>query len=216
MIKRWERFWMKFSKPSTLGRFCCRIAALFSPGYKADSHLSRMSKHGYFGPRVVLDHPSIKMADRVFIGADVVIYGKNHPGPVHLGTKSCIHRDTIIEVSEQGELWIGENTHIQPGCLLSANKGSIFIGDNVQLAARCALYPYNHGTVPGTLIREQPIVSKGDIKIEDDVWLGYGAIVLDNVTIGEGAIVAAGALVKKDVPAGAIVAGTPAKLIGHR
>jgi len=216
MIKRWERFWMHYSSPSKLGRACCRLAALFSPGYKADTHLSRLGKYGYFGPRVVLDHPSISMASKVFLGADVVIHGNKQPGSVQIGEKTCLHRGTIIETSEGGELSIGKNTHIQPGCLLSAHKGSIYIGNNVQLAAKCGLYPYNHGIAPGTLVREQPITSKGDIRIEDDAWLGFGVIVLDNVTIGTGAIVAAGALVKRDVPAGAIVAGIPAKIVGKR
>jgi len=192
------------------------MAALFSPGYKADTHLSRMGKSGYFGPRVILSHPSIRMAGKVFLGADVVIYGSKHPGSVTLGEKTCLHRGTIIEASEGGELSIGRNTHIQPGCLLSAHKGSIYIGDDVQLAAKCGLYPYNHGTEPGRLMREQPVTSKGDIRIEDDAWLGFGVVVLDNVTIGAGAIVAAGALVNKDVPPGAIVAGIPAKVVGHR
>ena len=65
-------------------------------------------------------------------------------------------------------------------------------------------------------MREQPITSNGDIVIGDDVWIGFGAIVLENVTIGSGAIVAAGALVREDVPAGAIAAGVPARIVGHR
>lgn len=216
MTQRWERFWMRFSAPTRLGRFCCRIAALFSPGYKADTRLARMGKHGYFGPRVVLSHPSIKLSSRIFLGADVTIFGNNQPGPVQLGEKSCLHRGTIIETSEGGSLTIGQNTHVQPGCQLSAHKGSIVIGNDVQIAPKCGLYPYNHGIVAGTPMREQPITSNGDIIIGDDVWIGFGAIVLENVTIGGGAIVAAGALVRESVPAGAIVAGVPAKVVGQR
>lgn len=58
--------------------------------------------------------------------------------------------------------------------------------------------------------------SKGDIIVEDDVWLGYGAIILSGVKIGQGAIVAAGAVVTKDVPPYAIVGGNPAKVIKYR
>ena len=58
--------------------------------------------------------------------------------------------------------------------------------------------------------------SKGNIKIFDDVWIGSNAIILSGVTIGQGAVIAAGAVVTKDVPPYAIVAGNPAKIIKYR
>lgn len=58
--------------------------------------------------------------------------------------------------------------------------------------------------------------SKGNIIIEDDVWIGYGAIIMSGVHIGQGAVIAAGAVVAKDVPPYAIVGGVPAKIIKYR
>lgn len=58
--------------------------------------------------------------------------------------------------------------------------------------------------------------TRGDIVLEDDVWIGYRATILDGVTIGQGAIAAAGAVVTKDVPPYAIVGGVPAKVIRYR
>lgn len=58
--------------------------------------------------------------------------------------------------------------------------------------------------------------SKGDIQVDDDVWIGCGAMVLSGVHIHQGAVVAAGAIVTKDVPPYAIVAGVPAKVMGYR
>lgn len=58
--------------------------------------------------------------------------------------------------------------------------------------------------------------SKGNIVVEDDVWIGYGAIIMSGVTIGQGAIIAAGAVVTKDVPPYAIFGGNPARLIKYR
>ena len=58
--------------------------------------------------------------------------------------------------------------------------------------------------------------SKGDIVIEDDVWIGYGAIILSNVHIGRGAVIAAGSIVTKDVPPYSIYGGNPARLIRRR
>ena len=59
-------------------------------------------------------------------------------------------------------------------------------------------------------------ISKGDIIVEDDVWIGYGATIMSGVHIGQGAVVAAGAVVTKDVPPYAIVGGVPAKVIKYR
>lgn len=58
--------------------------------------------------------------------------------------------------------------------------------------------------------------SKGNIIIDDDVWIGYGATIMSGVHIGQGAVIAAGAVVTKDVPPYAIVGGVPAKLIKYR
>jgi serine acetyltransferase len=58
--------------------------------------------------------------------------------------------------------------------------------------------------------------SKGNIVIDDDVWIGYGVTILSGVHIGQGAVVAAGAVVTKDVPPYAIVGGVPAKIIKYR
>lgn len=59
-------------------------------------------------------------------------------------------------------------------------------------------------------------ISKGNIVVKDDVWIGYGATILSGVTIGQGAVIAAGAVVTKDIPPYAIAAGVPAKVIKFR
>ena len=61
-----------------------------------------------------------------------------------------------------------------------------------------------------------PLETRGGIRVGDGAWLGFGVIVLDGVSIGDGAVVGAGSVVNKDVPANAIVAGNPARVIAMR
>ncbi len=84
------------------------------------------------------------------------------------------------------------------------------------IAPGCGFFPYQHGADPNELMCRQPLVSAGDIVIEDDVWIGSGARVMDGVTIGRGAIIGAGAVVTKDVPPYSIALGVPARVVGRR
>jgi acetyltransferase-like isoleucine patch superfamily enzyme len=97
-----------------------------------------------------------------------------------------------------------------------AGKASIIIGKRVEIAPGCAMYPFNHGFSANKRIREQPLVSSGDIVIGDDAWLGFGVIVLDGVHIGEGAVIGAGSVVTQNIPKNAIAVGNPAKVVKQR
>jgi galactoside O-acetyltransferase len=77
--------------------------------------------------------------------------------------------------------------------------------------------PYQHGFAEtGRPMREQPLTSKGDIVLADDVWLGVNVAVMDGVTIGQGAIIGAGAVVTKDIPPYTIAGGVPARVLRAR
>lgn len=93
--------------------------------------------------------------------------------------------------------------------------GEITIGDSVMLGPKVVMWGRDHGTAMGAPMRRQPHVT-APIHVEDDVWVGAGAIVLKGVTIGTGAVVAAGSVVTKSVDEYAIVAGVPARVIGSR
>lgn len=106
------------------------------------------------------------------------------------------------------------------------DKSRLKIGNYVSIAPKCSFiisadhYIDHVSTFPFAAkvidCNRQEAISKGDIIIEDDVWIGLGVTVLSGVTIGQGAVVAAGAVVSKDVPPYSIVGGVPAKVIKYR
>ena len=185
--------------------------------YKNRRILVNLGHRSFLSPHADIGCPDLTLGQMIFIDDQVTIYAHRDGGGVRIGDYSSIQRFTILETIRGGEIVIGQHSHIQSGCNLTAALGSIRIGDHVQLAPRCALYPYQHGISDlETPIAKQPITSKGDIVIEDDAWLGVGVIVMDGVTIGRGAVVGAGAVVTKDIPPLAIAVGSPAKVVGYR
>ncbi|MCB1755692.1 MAG: acyltransferase [Gammaproteobacteria bacterium] len=178
--------------------------------------LAAMSEKGFVAYSAKLFGQHIELGKYSFIGDGVVLYQNPGSGKIMLGEKSSINQTCIVETGEGGSVIIGSGSHIQPNCQLSAYKGDLVIGNAVQIAPNCAFYPYNHGFATDKPIMQQALSSKGGIVIEDDVWLSYGVVVLDGVTIGKGAVIGAGAVVARDVPAGAIAAGIPARVIGQR
>lgn len=109
---------------------------------------------------------------------------------------------------------IGKRFYMGFNCHLASNA---VIGDNVLFASEVALVGGDHkfDGVFGPIRDAGPDVQK-TTRVSDNVWVGHRAIILHGVSIGEGAVIAAGAVVTKDVPAHAIVAGNPAKLIRYR
>jgi acetyltransferase-like isoleucine patch superfamily enzyme len=111
----------------------------------------------------------------------------------------------------------GRDCHIGERCYLWAgdSTGRIVMGDFVSLAPEVFITASDYQFVPGTPFRQQPKRER-DIIIGNDVWLGARVVVTAGVTIGDGCIVGAGAVVTRDIPAGSIAAGVPAKVIGSR
>ena len=203
---------MRYAGLSTSRRIATRLATWFSPPYKARTYLARLNEQGYVSPDASVHHDNVHFGNNVFIGERVIIYQAKSGGSVKIGQRTHIHRDSIIETGAGGSLIIGADTHIQPRCQFSAYMGSIKIGCGVQIAPNCSFYPYNHGVAPDQSIKGQPLETTGGIFIGDDAWLGVGVIVLDGVKIGKGAVIGAGSVVTRNIPAGAIADGVPARV----
>jgi len=103
---------------------------------------------------------------------------------------------------------IGKNVFINFDCIF-LDLGGITIEDNVMLAPKVSLLSEGHPVSP----EDRHALRVGHIRIKRNAWIGAGATILPGVTIGENAVVAAGAVVSKDVPDNTIVGGIPAKII---
>ena len=139
---------------------------------------------------------------------------------IKIGNNFSIGRNSIIECTgvlrELGEsLIIGENVGIAANAFIAV-RGNLKIGKNTIIGPGVSIHTENHNfdklDVP---IRLQGATRKG-IEIGEDCWIGSKAVILDGVKIGSHVIVAAGAVVNKDVTDYAIVGGVPAKIIRER
>jgi acetyltransferase-like isoleucine patch superfamily enzyme len=109
-----------------------------------------------------------------------------------------------------GRIAIGANTIVGHDAILDG-RGGLTLGRSVNLASEVAIWTADHDPQAADFaMRAAPV------HVGDRAWLSFRSTILPGTTIGEGAIVAAGAVVTKDVPPYAIVAGTPAKVIGER
>lgn len=115
---------------------------------------------------------------------------------------------------------VGDDVAISSGATFSATESAITIGNKVMFGPNVTIMGGNHNTSHiGRFmfdVHDKGPVDDVPVIIEDDVWVGTGAIILKGVRIGRGSIVAAGALVLRDVPPYSIVGGVPAKVLKVR
>lgn len=139
-----------------------------------------------------------------------------HGVDLHLGARIRIWAPSHVRMGDQ--VYVGKDVHIEANCR---------IGNYCLIANRVAIVGrHDHDfSAVGFPVRFSPWVGSKrypsqylneEVVIEDDVWLGYGTIVLTGVTVGRGSVVAAGSVVTRDIPPYSIAAGVPAKVIGKR
>ena len=130
---------------------------------------------------------------------------------------TCWFDETLVSVGRKtyGPLFVcasNREARLTIGNFCSIAPAAAFILSSEHAAGYVSTFPFRvkYG------FADCEALSKGDICVEDDVWIGYGATILSGVRIGQGAIVAAGAVVTKDVPPYAVVGGVPAKVMKYR
>lgn len=143
----------------------------------------------------------VTLAERCFISPLAAVQAER----LVMGSGSYIAGHAYVT----GSLVMGANCTINTASVV---RGEITMGHSVRIGAHTSILAFNHTiTDPDKEVFRQPISQRGII-IGDDVWIGSQVVILDGVTIGDKSVIAAGSVVTKDVPAGAIVAGNPARV----
>jgi acetyltransferase-like isoleucine patch superfamily enzyme len=173
-----------------------------------------------------------------------VVFGRNitfrHPHKISIGDNSVIDDNVVLDAKGEANdgIRIGQNAYLGRNTILSCKEGSIYLDDYCNISANCSLlseteirlgkYCFlagecylvaggNHSfEAISRPIMFQPSVSRGGIKIEEDVWLAAGVIVLDGITIGRGSVVGAGSVVTRSLPEYSVAFGSPARKVRDR
>ena len=126
-----------------------------------------------------------------------------------LGRRSVVEAFSCVN-NAVGDVIIGDHTRIG---LHNTIIGPVTIGSHVNLAQGITVTALNHNFADTSLRIDEQGVSTKAVTIEDDVWVGANAVILPGVTVGRHAVIAAGAVVTKDVPPFSIVGGVPARVL---
>lgn len=163
----------------------------------------------------------IRFADQLHLGRNVYIdqgvYLHACPGGIEIGDNTFVMHGSVLHVYNFRDLphafiRIGRNSLIGELNVLRG-QGGITIGDRVYTAPQVQMLAVNHVFADRTRpMIEQGITAEG-IVVEDDAWIGAGAIITDGVRVGRGAVIAAGAVVTQDVAPYSVVGGVPARLL---
>ena len=125
-------------------------------------------------------------------GVCLVIGGPPRPNKLVIGSRTYVNRYTIFDAHQQ-----------------------LHVGRQVMIGPHCYITDADHGTAPGASVQSQPMRA-APVIIEDEAWLGAHVTILPGVRIGKGAVVGAGSVVTRSIPAMSVAAGVPAKVLRYR
>jgi len=173
------------------------------------------------------------------------VFGTNivfrHPKKIHLGKNVVIDDNILIDAKgvDNSGIKMGDDVFVGRNTILSCKDGDIELYDRANIGFNCYIFASNHVTVGEDVLiagftyivgggnyslekldvpinQQYDFEGKGGVDIEHNVWIGAHVVILDGVKVGNGSVLAAGAIVSKDVPEMSIVGGVPAKVIKSR
>lgn len=136
-------------------------------------------------------------------------------GSITLGAGTVIQPRAYLDTGKDGHITLGERNSINPYCVIYGH-GGLTTGAFVRIAAHTVIIPANHVFDDPTVPITRQGLRKQGIAIGDDVWIGAGCQILDGVTIGNGAVIAAGSVVNRAVEPFTVVGGVPARVLKRR
>jgi ADP-ribose pyrophosphatase YjhB (NUDIX family)/acetyltransferase-like isoleucine patch superfamily enzyme len=216
-----SRSFFKFLKYEFLNNFFSAMKGakgLFFRKHFFARQFRKVGRNVVFGRNIVVRHPAkIEIGDNVFIDDNVVLDAKGSGNRgIRIGSNCFIGRGTILSCKE-GDILLDDYVSVSQNCSL-LSETVISIGRYCLLAGNCDLVAGGNHNIESVdvPICFQNSLSKGGIELAGDNWLGAGAIVLDGVRLGYGAVASAGAVVYKSVEDYAIAVGNPALVSKRR
>ena len=210
-------FWQLFLHELVLG-ICYWVPGIVGLGLRRTLYplvFRGLGRHAFVG-----HHASLRCPRQIELGASVIIDDyvqliatSRKPAAIQIGDGSFVRSYACLNAGPpEGFIHVGRNSGIGQGTVIYGN-GGLTIGDNVMIAGQCFVVASSHRFDDDS----RPISQQGyracGIVIEDNVWIGAGAKILDGVRIGNGAVIGANAVVNRDVVPGAHMGGVPARLL---
>lgn len=190
-----------FSSPKNISTFMNKIIKRIRQRFRANMVSRTFAKCS--GNLSLQEGVIIKNPQCIHAGKNVGIGAYTYLGPV----------TEYAEITYNPKIIIGDHTWIGKHCSIAAID-RVELGQNILFAGYVHITDHSHGYEDiNRPITPQPLISKGPVIIEDDCWLGFGCEILSGVHIGRHCVVAARAVVTKDVPPYSIVAGNPARIV---
>lgn len=155
---------------------------------------------------------AIRLGRKCKVHADASIDATRGAG-VTFGNQVTLNRFAYVQ-GGVGGVRLGNHVEINNYSIVNGT-GGVDIGEDTLVGPGVKLISYQHGYLGGSAIRSQPVQARA-IRVGRDCWIGANAVVMAGVSIGDGAVVGAGAVVTRDVPPNAVVAGVPAVVIKQR
>ena len=174
----------------------------------------------FIGKNVRVHHKHLFSAGKNLILEDYVSIDALSANGIQFGDDVSIARNSILfctgVIAQKGKgIKIGNRTGISARAYI-AGQGGVTIGDDVIMGPNVQIFSENHNFNDLDKTIKSQGVTKTEVTIGDNCWIGASAIILAGVTLGNGCVVAAGSIVNKSFPDNAIIAGAPAKLIKTR